>query len=151
MTGSGGERLLASFAVFVEGDGVDADGEAQQVQVLADVANCVCRDRQNSYGDAEDNFQNIADIWNSYLRERLRAPITALDVGWLMVGLKLARASHQPEHLDNAIDAAGYAVCAGGIIKRNLQQRQAPCSASMKEPSPVTQTRSNSPDNGGSD
>jgi hypothetical protein len=39
--GSCGEGLVSSLSVFVEGDGVHAEGEAQQVDVLASVADGV--------------------------------------------------------------------------------------------------------------
>ena len=36
-------------------------------EILAMVEGCVCKDRQNTYGDAEDNFANIASIANTVL------------------------------------------------------------------------------------
>jgi Domain of unknown function (DUF6378) len=83
---------------------------------LKDVEACVCKDRQNSYGDAEQNFENIATFWNIQLQSKLSKPINALDVAYLMISVKLARAANSPTHRDNAIDAAGYAICAAGIL-----------------------------------
>ena len=35
-------------------------------EALHQVESCVCQDRQNTYGDAEDNFADIAAIANEY-------------------------------------------------------------------------------------
>lgn len=91
------------------------NGTERRRQVLREVEGCVCRDRQNTYGDAEDNFANIAAIWNVIFREHLEHPLTASDVARAMVAVKLARTIQSPNHRDNWVDMAGYAVCGAGI------------------------------------
>jgi hypothetical protein len=44
----------------------------------------------------------------------LERPLTARDVAWLMVLLKVAREIHAP-HEDNPVDVAGYAALAGEL------------------------------------
>jgi hypothetical protein len=90
---------------------------------LKDVESCVCKDRQNSYGDAEDNFRNIASIANVILAKRLSSPLDEIDVANLMIAVKLARAATTPSYRDNQIDIAGYAVCAVGILDRSAQSK----------------------------
>lgn len=85
---------------------------------LREVEACVCKDRQNTYGDAEDNFAHIAAIANVALADRLKSPLTALDVAVFSCCIKLARIRSSPKHLDNFTDLAGYAVCGAGIVKR---------------------------------
>lgn len=99
------------------------NGNTRREEIIKEVSNCVLRDRQSSYGDAEDNFQDIAFRWNNYLRRRhnLEITITAQDVAIMMADLKITRAASNPDHLDNLIDGAGYFVCAGGIAKKRLE------------------------------
>ena len=94
-------------------------GNERRSAVLDTVRGAVCRDRQNSYGDAEDNFQNIADYWNLWLRQRgFVVTLNSLDVAMMSLLLKTARASANLHYSDNWVDAAGYAVCGAGIVAR---------------------------------
>jgi nucleoside 2-deoxyribosyltransferase len=93
-------------------------GTELRKEVLADVAKCVCADRQNTYGDAEDNFAAIADVCNIVLKRKLKESLSSIDVAAIMLAVKLCRMATSPEHADNWIDAAGYAVCGAGILKR---------------------------------
>lgn len=90
-------------------------------EVLAMVEGCVCKDRQNTYGDAEDNFANIASIANIVLADKLSKPLDALDVAIFSACIKIARCRTSPRHLDNLIDLSGYAVCGAGIVMRERQ------------------------------
>ena len=72
--------------------------------------------RQDCYGDAEDNFQTIAALWESYLKATgCDVVINSKDVAMMMILLKVARAASHEIHLDNYVDIAGYAACAYGI------------------------------------
>lgn len=82
-------------------------------EAIAEVQSCVCRDRQSTYGDAEDNFANIAKMWSVYTGTTFKAQ----DVAAMMILVKIARMRSSPDHRDNWIDAAGYAVCGAGIVK----------------------------------
>ena len=70
-------------------------------------------DRQATHGDAEDNFNRIALLWSSYFE--CNVMFTAKDVAAMMVLFKIARFKVNPSHLDNMIDACGYAAFAGEI------------------------------------
>lgn len=94
-------------------------GTERRRKILAEIEKCVCRDRQNSYGDAEDNFAKIARYWSEWKG----VEFTEVDVAAMMVLMKLSRMKTSPFNLDNWIDAAGYAVCGGGIAsKANCNQ-----------------------------
>lgn len=72
--------------------------------------------QQECYGDAEDNFQTIATLWETYLKERgCDIVIDSKDVAMMMILLKVARAVYPGSHLDNYVDIAGYAACGYGI------------------------------------
>lgn len=94
-------------------------GTERRRAVLKKVEDCVCRDRKNSYGDAEDNFAEIAVIWSMLLKHQ----VNARDVAACMCAVKVARMVTSPDHQDNWIDLAGYAVCGAGIIERNTAPR----------------------------
>lgn len=85
---------------------------------LNDIEQCVCKDRQAAYGEAESNFSQIAAIWNVSLGRKLTKPINALDVAIMMIGMKLARAAYNPTYRDNLIDVGGYAVCGVALIDK---------------------------------
>lgn len=78
---------------------------------LVEAARCVCTDREETYGQPEDNFQIIADLWTDYLGEP-DLVIEAKDVASMMMLLKIARVRTGKHKDDNFIDIAGYAACA---------------------------------------
>lgn len=84
---------------------------------LKQVADAVCRDRQNTHGDPEDNFADIARIWSVQLRHKLCEPLDGSDVALLMVAVKLVRSRENKTHADNWHDMAGYAVCGAAMQK----------------------------------
>lgn len=93
-------------------------GNKRRSDVLDTIRGAVCRDRQNSYGDAEDNFQNIADYWNLWLKQRgYPTTLTPTDVAMMSAQLKMARAAVNPTYMDNWVDLGGYAVCGAGIVQ----------------------------------
>ena len=77
----------------------------------------VCKDRQATHGDAEDNFRQIAAYWALYKG----VPFSPGDVAIMMAMVKIARMATSPNHLDNWDDLAGYAVCGAGIVDRQNQ------------------------------
>ena len=87
-------------------------------EALKMVEDCVCKNRQNTYGDAEDNFADIAVMANIVLKGHLSKPLDALAVALFSVCIKLARAGASPRHLDNLIDGSGYFTCGAGIVLR---------------------------------
>ncbi len=94
-------------------------GTDRRKDLLKEVEKCVCAERQNTYGDAEDNFEVIAKLVTIMLQGKLVEKITALDIAKINACIKMARIITSPEHLDNWIDLAGYAVCGGGIVMKN--------------------------------
>ena len=80
--------------------------------ILNDAANCVMADRNAEYGDPEDSFAMIADLWTTYLQEKVI--IAPRDVAAMMALLKIARISRSCKR-DNWVDLAGYAACGGEL------------------------------------
>lgn len=67
--------------------------------------------RQSSYGHPTDNHSNTARFWQAYMERRygVDVNITALDVCYMMVLLKVSRLANEPTQIDSLVDIAGYA------------------------------------------
>lgn len=79
-------------------------------EILDEAKKCICGQRQQDYGEIEDNFSCIADLWTAFKGVKF----TAREVAIMMTLLKVAR-MRKPGHIDSAIDAAGYCACAGQL------------------------------------
>lgn len=86
-------------------------------EILRTAAQYVTQDRASTHGDAERNFQRIAEMWSAYLG----VPVDSVDVASMMVLLKLARIKNNPQHLDNWVDVAGYAACGGELVSHDRE------------------------------
>ena len=76
-------------------------------ECLDKAAECVLRDRNNEYGEPEQSFHYIADLWSAYLRTK----IEPYDAAAMMALFKLARLRFNPYYEDGWTDLAGYAAC----------------------------------------
>lgn len=82
-------------------------------------------ERQNVYGDPEDNFAVIARLWTAYLSTEDGSVtrdirIEPADVAYMMVLLKLAR-EITGRKKDNAVDLLGYAMLAADMRYRGCK------------------------------
>lgn len=78
--------------------------------ILDEAKKTICQDRNNQYGEPEDNFKVIANFWSEYLDTE----ITATDVANMMILFKVARNKANSKG-DNWVDICGYAACGGEI------------------------------------
>ena len=62
--------------------------------------------RQEQYGDALANFEQIGQMWGILLNSD---PIPAHKVAQMMIALKLQRINKNPHHEDSWRDIQGYA------------------------------------------
>lgn len=92
---------------------VMAQKESARASVLTEALKTVTGQRQVDYGTVEDNFQNIANLWNSYFMNSSKGipNIKSTDVASMMALMKIARLIHSPNHRDSWVDLAGYAAC----------------------------------------
>lgn len=95
------------------------------MKVLEIIEDCVCRDRTSTHGEAEDNFADIAAIWNILFRDKLRVPFESLEVAEAMIVVKLTRMRKSLRNIENWVDAGGYATCGGGIVLREQNNAEA--------------------------
>lgn len=89
----------------------DTFQESIRSTVLNEANKIVNGARNKQYGSPEDNFQNIADLWNGYLGTNIKP----VDVANLMALMKIARLKYSPDHRDSWVDLAGYAACGAEI------------------------------------
>lgn len=89
---------------------------------LLEAKNIITGERQDQYGNPEDSFATIAELWTTYLKSRKvdnGAPVTALDAANMMILFKMARCLGQSPKRDNYIDIQGYsAICADRLMRR---------------------------------
>lgn len=105
-----------------------------RAEILKAAERCVCTDRNQQYGEPEDNFRTISMLWSVYLCARgMDQPLGAADVGAMMALFKLGRIATGGDKADNFIDLAGYAACAGEISTESGRDRKdVKCSAENK-------------------
>ena len=85
-------------------------------EILETAEKMVNGDRQDDYGTPENNFQVIADFWNTYLGFSTdKTRLDGKDVAAMLALLKIARIASGHGKSDNWIDLAGYAACGGEI------------------------------------
>jgi hypothetical protein len=80
-------------------------------EVLDGAKSAIGGDRQDTYGDARENFTRIGTIWEVIFGH----PVTPEQVALCMAGLKIARLVHRTDHADGWLDMAGYAALGGEI------------------------------------
>lgn len=69
--------------------------------------------RQNTYGNPEDSFLDISNLWSAYSE----VGFNSIDVAIMMALLKIARMkNHGVEHRDNFVDAIGYLALAADMV-----------------------------------
>jgi hypothetical protein len=81
-------------------------------EVLREAEQLITGDRNQTYGDPTENFQNIADQWTVQFRHLLKdgARFTPAHVAQGQILVKTSRMIAQPKR-DNYVDIAGYAAC----------------------------------------
>ena len=83
--------------------------------ILDKVREIICNDRCSQYGEPEDNFQVVAEFWNTYLKSTQL--IDSEDVANMMVLFKIARLMASGKE-DTRLDMIGYATCGAEIGAR---------------------------------
>lgn len=102
-------------------------------ELLKQAIDIVCSDRNNQYGEPEDNFSVIGELWSAYLNARCTPPGVRVDIGAqeaadMLILFKVARsATAVNPKTDTYVDIAGYAACAGSIAcKDTVDTEQTP-------------------------
>jgi len=96
----------------------------RRAEFLETVKTFVCKDRNVTHGDAEDNFRVIASLWETYLNNTPPQNLNSVDVAIMMCLFKVARLMANPKNMENWHDLAGYAACGGGIVMKKLEEEK---------------------------
>ena len=81
------------------------------MSILTEAEELIHGQRAIDYGDARENHQRIADLWNAYTQPDMFTPE---DVAVMMILLKVARLMENGYHEDTVRDIAGYA----GVLEK---------------------------------
>ncbi len=90
----------------------DAATPDSQQSISEEAAAIVAGERQSDYGDANESFSRIANLWSAYTG----STIEPWDVAQMMILLKVSRAKTSKKR-DTLVDIIGYAECAGRLKK----------------------------------
>ena len=90
----------------------DAATPDSQQSISEEAAAIVAGERQSDYGDANESFARIANLWSAYTG----STIEPWDVAQMMILLKVSRAKTSKKR-DTLVDIIGYAECAGKLNK----------------------------------
>ncbi|AMS01046.1 hypothetical protein SEA_ARCHERNM_52 [Mycobacterium phage ArcherNM] len=88
------------------------------MSILTQAEEIINGQRALDYGDALENHQRIANLWNTYLQKNV---VDHNDVAMMMILLKIARFMENGYHHDTVVDIAGYA---GVLEKMQLPKEQ---------------------------
>ncbi|WXX09765.1 hypothetical protein [Mycobacterium phage MS619] len=80
------------------------------MSILTTAEEIINGQRAKDYGDAKENHQRIANLWNVYAGTELSPE----DVAVMMILLKIARFMENGYHNDTVVDIAGYA----GVLEK---------------------------------
>jgi len=89
-----------------------------RVRILEEAGSLITGDRNKSYGEPTDNFNDIAAIWSVLIGHKLTEDLDPGEVASMMIGMKLVRMKAQPK-ADNWRDTAGYAGCGYEVDLKN--------------------------------
>lgn len=86
--------------------------EVKRGKVAIEALRVINGERQDTYGNPEDCFIDIAGLWSVYSGHHF----TDVDVAIMMALLKIARMKGGLTHRDNFVDAIGYLALASDIV-----------------------------------
>lgn len=92
--------------------------ETPRTKLLMEANGIVNKDRNSIYGNPEDNFQDIAELWSAYKG----TSFSPMDVVIMNMLIKVARLKKTPGYRDGLVDIAGYAAC-GADIQEGMKQK----------------------------
>lgn len=104
-------------------------------EIAARASELVGGDRAKTHGDKSENFNRIAAIWNGTLRAAgisTSRPLDGHDVCNLMETMKVARRYTGSFNVDDYVDGAGYAACAGEVLAQQVAVDQSWVNAAIE-------------------
>jgi len=100
-----------------------------RVQTLETAINLTSGDRNKAYGPPFNNLSDCASLWNAYINAKYKTAdelkLSAEDVAWMMVLLKMTRSFQPGYHADNYTDATAYSAIAGECRELEIKKDEA--------------------------
>tara|TARA_R100000315_G_C5105371_1_gene60273 strand:+ start:82 stop:351 length:270 start_codon:yes stop_codon:yes gene_type:complete len=84
-------------------------------EILNKAASLVSGDRAKQHGDYTQQHRRVAELWSSYLK----TPITAQEVAFCMVLLKISRDELGSPNPDDGVDASAYTSIWAALAQKN--------------------------------
>lgn len=84
-------------------------------EILKEAEKCICGQREQDYGQPENNFADIAKLWTIYRGVNF----TSKDVAIMMCLLKISRIKNGGGSGDSFVDLCGYAAIGGELNDQN--------------------------------
>ena len=97
--------------------------------VLIEADGLVHGDRNAAYGHPLDDMSRTAGMVSAMLAHKLREPLTAEEIAYIMCQVKLSRQINKVKR-DNMVDLSGYAECADWMI----EERAIRASSASRQP-----------------
>lgn len=121
------EKVQAPCMLSGYREKVDVE-ESIRKRTLDTAAQAILGDRNNTYGDPDQDFTRTAGMLNALGFRVLDADGNPVELGShhfaiMMMCVKMSRLMWSPLHMDSWVDAAGYAAC--GAETAELQDRAA--------------------------
>lgn len=90
--------------------------------ILDEAQRIVSGSRRGDYGSALSDYTKVAKLWNVFLQDYLRKPLTPYVCCLCMLGIKLSREINKHKR-DNLVDICGYTQCLDSILE-DLQKAE---------------------------
>jgi hypothetical protein len=99
------------------GDTIFWQKTMKAADLLREAAELVSGPRAEQHGDMHENFENIAELWNAFLRIRRdpTEPLTASQAALMFALAKIARTQLGEVNADDYCDGAAYPAIAGQL------------------------------------
>jgi hypothetical protein len=107
----GGSIYASSGEIMDYGD-LSSWYATPEQSISEEAAAIVAGDREADYGEVNESFSRIANLWSAYTG----STIEPWDVAQMMILLKVSRAKTSKKR-DTLVDIIGYAECAGRLKK----------------------------------
>ena len=89
-----------------------------QKNIIQEAADLITGDRQDDYGNIDDNYEMTAAFWEGYLKKKEK--IKPSDAAIMMVLLKISRMAKGTWNKDTFADAIGYLGIASALRQKEM-------------------------------
>ena len=92
------------------------------ISIEENIQKKIIKERQEDYGDYEENFALLAEMFSIILFDKIRVALTPEDVGHIMMGLKLYRCTKKYK-ADSYDDLAIYCKMTKNLRHKDIAKK----------------------------